>query len=385
MYTALQLTHYIFSSILMVMADQSENNLFRYPSPVLPVPLYQVVRDRLLLELYRSAYPPGHILGTEDDLCRQHQVSRKTIRHAISELEIAGFLQRRQKVGVIVTEKNLPSPVPRTGFHRVILLLPSWSYSTGNWMERGVARHLGGIPQPPDWEFSVEIRSFHEPLPETDDQLYAIIAADPSQHHYAALERLAARGVRIITIEPQISLHMAINIYPDVYQAASEAINHFYMHGHRRIGLLSHPCEHYSFQLWLDGFIQAMTEQNLSILPHAILDNRGLAKCSAQQFSRISAWLCITQSNVTELFARLKTQGLSVPGDVSIIGSDDPYGDGLFGQEVPVSVFSPDVKKLVRLLRRLLQMEDENAAAPGATLFYSMLPVHRASVAKCRS
>jgi len=366
------------------MDDFTENNLLRYPAPVLPVPLYQVVRDRLLLGLYRNSYPPGHVLGTESDLCEQYQVSRKTIRHAISELEVAGYLQRRQKVGVIVTEKNLPLRAPKPGLHKVLLLLPSWSYSTGNWMERIVAQHLVG-GQPPDWEFAIEIRSFHEPLPESADSLYAIIAADPSQHHFAALEHLAGKGVRIITIEPQISLHMALNIYPDMSQAVSEAITFFYAHGHRRIGLLSHPCEHHTFQLWLDGFVHAMTEQNLAILPHAILDNRGLAKCTEQQLSRITAWLCVTQSNVSELAARLKNLKLSIPGDVSIIGSDDPYGDGLFGQNVPISVYSPDVKKLIRLLRRLLQMDEEGTFTGGATLYYPMLPVHRASVAKCRS
>lgn len=226
---------------------------------------------------------------------------------------------------------------------------------------------------------------YHKPIPEGDEEIYSVIAADPSQQHWDALQRLHAKGVRIIAIEPQIGIHIAVNVYPDTYQAMGEAINLLCSHGHRRIGLLSQPCNHHTFQLWLDGFIQAMSEQGLPILPNAILDNSGLVKCSDEQLRKFSAWFCTTSSNVNVLTQRLKSLNLKVPADVSIIGTDDSIGDGLFCQEVPITVFSPDLRKLNRTLQRLLLMQFDKNAMSGETLYYAFKPTYRNSIAKCKN
>lgn len=364
------------------MSDLNKNSAFSYPPLIFPAPLYQIVSDHILLDLYRSAYSPGTIIGTEADLCQRFQVSRKTIRRAVGQLEDAGYLQRRQKLGVIVTEKVLPFNTEQKGKHKIILQLPRWNYSTGNWMEREVANYLLKS-KAPDLEFFVEIRSFYEALPKSDPNLYAVITADPSQQNFAALESLAAESVRVITIEPQFCLHMAINIYPDVEQAVSEAIGLFYAYGHRRIGFLSHPCEHYTFQLWQSAFISAMQEHNLPILPYAILDNNKLKSTPEENFKKTTAWFCVTQSNVEELFERLSKSNLAVPEQVSVIGSDDPYGDGLLGGEVPISVYNIDIRKLNRLLKRLLQMELSDNNTKGSILYYPMAAIHRGSVKRC--
>ncbi len=368
---------------MFMMKNYSEKEFNSRHGTILPVPLYQLIRDRILLDLYRNSYPAGSVLGTEEDLCRKFQVSRKTIRHAVSELEQAGYLKRRQRVGVVVTEKDLLVHPPQDENRKVILLLPRWNYSIGNWLERIIVHDLG-TATPPAQAFDVEMRLFHDPLPEDSGGLYAVIAVDPPLQHLSTLERLAGQGVRVIAVEPQTSLYMGLNIYPDNLNAAGEAIDYLYRYGHRRIGLLSHPCIHFSFQLWLDGYIRAMAEHELPILPHAILDNRNLAKCADHELRRITAWICTTQSNVEELAARLKGMGLSIPDDVSVIGSDDPSGDGLLGQDVPITVYAPDWRELVQLLRRLLEMGDRGAANPGSVLYYPLVPVHRASVEKCR-
>jgi DNA-binding transcriptional regulator YhcF (GntR family) len=365
-----------------MMRNYSEKEFNSRHGTIVPVPLYQLVRDRILLELYRNSYPAGSVLGTEGDLCRKFQVSRKTIRHAVHELEQAGYLKRKQKVGVVVTEKDLRARPPQTGTRKVILLLPKWNYTIGNRLERIIAHRLE-MPEPSGQAFNVEMCLFHDPLPEKPDNLYAVIAADPPLQHLSTLERFAAEGVRVIAIEPRIDFHMSVNIRPDIRKAAHDAVGYLYRHGHRRIGLLSQAFIHFTFQQWLEGFLHAMSEYELPVLPRAILRNEELAECADSDLRRITAWLCPTQSNVECLSYRLEKSGLSVPGDVSIIGSDDPSGTELSGQKFPVTVYMPYSGELAHLLRRLLEM-DPGTVTPGSVLYYPMTVIHRQSVCRCR-
>lgn len=98
------------------MPEDYKNRFSLRSAPILPVPLYQVIRDRILLDLYQHGYKPGYVLGTEADICRKHGVSRKTVRSAIAQLELAGYLCRRQKVGVIVAEKKSCRLLAWSGF-----------------------------------------------------------------------------------------------------------------------------------------------------------------------------------------------------------------------------------------------------------------------------
>ncbi len=348
---------------------------------IVPVWLYQLIRDRILLELYHNSYTAGSVLGTEGELCRKFQVSRKTIRHAIDELVQAGYLKRRQKVGVIVADKGLQNHPAHEAGRKVIMLLPSWSYTTGNQLERIIVHDLG-MPEVPFRAFDVEMRLFHDSLPDEPENLYAVIAVDPLLQHLPTLEKFAAAGVRIIAVEPQINFYMAVNIHPDIRRAVHDAVSYLYRQGHRRIGLVRH-CNHYTFQQWLEGFIHAMAEYELPMLPHSILENDDVADVGDADFRKITAWICATLSNVEALSTHLKKLNLSIPGDVSIIGSDDPSGNELPEQKVPVTVYTPNSKELAHQLRRLLEL-DSGSFNPGSVLYYPMIPVYRQSVSKCR-
>ena len=364
------------------MQNNNKKDLKNKCNPIVPVPLFQLIRDRILLELYQKSYSAGSILGTEEDLCRKYQVSRKTIRHAVGELEIAGYLKRRQKVGIIVTDKTLQVHSAQKKGRRIIILLPQWSYTTGNQVERIIAHDLG-MPETFLEAFDVELRPFHAPLPENSKNLYAVIAVDPLPQHLPTLEKFAENGIRIIAVEPRINFYMAVNVHPDIPAAAHDAVAYLYRQGHRRIGLVWHYCNHYTFQQWLNSFIQAMTEHELPILPYSILENADIPEADDLCFRKITAWICLTLSNLDALQDHLKKMKLSVPRDVSIICADDPIdGDGQT-QNIPVSIYTPNTKELVLVLRRLLESAPVSFH-PGSVLFYPMTHVYRQSVAKCR-
>jgi GntR family transcriptional regulator len=68
------------------------------------LPLYREVKEKLIQELASGAWPPGAKLPVERQLAARFGVGISTVRAAVSELEAAGILYRRQGKGTFVSE-----------------------------------------------------------------------------------------------------------------------------------------------------------------------------------------------------------------------------------------------------------------------------------------
>ncbi|MEX5410574.1 transcriptional regulator PhoB [Atlantibacter hermannii] len=69
--------------------------------------LYATVRQRLLDDIAQGVYRAGQQIPTESELCTLYNVSRITIRKAISDLVNDGVLQRWQGKGTFVQSKKV--------------------------------------------------------------------------------------------------------------------------------------------------------------------------------------------------------------------------------------------------------------------------------------
>ncbi len=68
------------------------------------VPLYHDVKEKLIQALAVGAWLPGAKIPVEHDLAKRYGVGISTIRAAVSELEAAGILSRKQGKGTFVSE-----------------------------------------------------------------------------------------------------------------------------------------------------------------------------------------------------------------------------------------------------------------------------------------
>lgn len=71
----------------------------------LPIPLYYQLKE-ILLEHIEHAHP-GEALPTETELCEQFNISRPTVRQAMSELVNEGYVRRRKGKGTIVARPRI--------------------------------------------------------------------------------------------------------------------------------------------------------------------------------------------------------------------------------------------------------------------------------------
>jgi GntR family transcriptional regulator len=68
------------------------------------LPLYREVKEKLIQALAAGEWPPGAKIPVEAELARRYGIGISTVRAAVSELEAAGILSRRQGKGTFVSE-----------------------------------------------------------------------------------------------------------------------------------------------------------------------------------------------------------------------------------------------------------------------------------------
>ena len=71
-------------------------------------PKYQSVADSLRQEIEDGVYSSKQLLPTEHSLCQRFQISRQTVRRALSVLEDEGLITRRQGSGSRLRERTEP-------------------------------------------------------------------------------------------------------------------------------------------------------------------------------------------------------------------------------------------------------------------------------------
>ena len=77
------------------------------------IPVYRRVAFDLKHKILSGQYPPGTLLPPEKELQALYQVSRTTVRRAVSQLVEGNYVTVRQGYGTEVTDKHQPM-----GFHK---------------------------------------------------------------------------------------------------------------------------------------------------------------------------------------------------------------------------------------------------------------------------
>lgn len=87
---------------------QAKSAVKRQPGISLYYQVAEILRERILSGQWR----PGDQVATEDELCELFQVSRTTVRYALSTLVSEGLIYRKQGQGTYVAEPTLEEGSP---------------------------------------------------------------------------------------------------------------------------------------------------------------------------------------------------------------------------------------------------------------------------------
>ena len=150
---------------------------------------------------------------------------------------------------------------------------------------------------------------------------FAELAA-PHEHY----ELLHERGVPVVLINAAIDGLDFPCVATDDISAASQAFGHLLALGHERIGLVLGPEDHMPSRRKLDGFRAEAQRAGLSVAPveNALFSLEG-GQAATTRILRQGVTGIICGSDVLALGAirAVRRLGLTVPGDVSVVGYDD--------------------------------------------------------------
>lgn len=68
--------------------------------------LYLNVKDELIKKIFSGDFLCGEIMPTENELCKQYNVSRVTVRKALDELKKEGLISSVQGQGTVVSRRR---------------------------------------------------------------------------------------------------------------------------------------------------------------------------------------------------------------------------------------------------------------------------------------
>lgn len=72
-----------------------------------PIPLYFQLKELILSEIKNGNYPSGSLIPTENELSEAFEISRTTVRQAITELVQEGWLYRVKSKGTFVSQPKV--------------------------------------------------------------------------------------------------------------------------------------------------------------------------------------------------------------------------------------------------------------------------------------
>lgn len=80
-------------------------------------PLHEKVKDEIVQLIVEEKYKPNSMLPTEADFCEKFGVSRTTIRAALQQLTIEGYIYRVQGRGTFVSDNKVKQTLSTTSIH----------------------------------------------------------------------------------------------------------------------------------------------------------------------------------------------------------------------------------------------------------------------------
>ena len=200
--------------------------------------------------------------------------------------------------------------------------------------------------------------------------------AAPHDHY----RLLRTRGVPVVLINAAIDSLEFPCVATDDLAAASQAFNHLAALGHERIGLLLGPEDHMPSRRKLAGFEEHARRAGISVAPveHALYSlESGQAATSRMLRQEVTGIICGSDVLALGAIKAVRRAGLTVPGDVSVVGYDDSAW--LNCTDPPLTTVRQPIESMGKSAVALLVSQMETTTAQSEELLFEPELVVRGS------
>ena len=325
-------------------------------------PKYEIIHQTILKQIQSGALNPDDPLPGEDELAGEYGVSLITVRRAMAELKRDGAIKRVRGRGSF---ERAPEIKPRSA-ERVIAFLLSHDNNAAVSITRIIAGVMDVISAR-GYKLLVEWDVTSGPLKtEVIDRLLGagaegilIYPFDPDGD-VRSCEYLERRGVPFVMIDRYPHGHPVEYVGIDNLEGGRGACRALTGRGHTRLAVVTNLGFLSSEKERIMGFLDGARDAGAGAQVINWKDGEALTRLVKEQ--GVTGLFCVSDRVAARTIQRLKSAGLDVPGDVSVIGFDDCWYEALPGESF--ASVRQDFRGIGETAARAVLRRMENPSAP---------------------
>ncbi|MFC0214624.1 GntR family transcriptional regulator [Paenibacillus chartarius] len=283
----------------------------------------------------------GDLLPSENDIAQRFQMSRQTVRQALGALEQEGLLSRQQGKGTYVSESFTPAQTAEAEFTEPKTIGVLTTYISDyifphivRGIESELRRHgyrlvLSSTDNDKERERESLEMLLREPLSGLIVEPTRSALGNPNFSYYASLDYKGIPYLMINETYPELNCpYVKLDDELGGYLAAE----HLLRLGHRSVAGFFKTDDMQGVQR-LKGFLRAHHELGVPLRPELIVQyktedkqhtpHQAALRLLAESEQRPTAFVCYNDELAVRLLDAARSQGLSVPGQLSLVGFDD--------------------------------------------------------------
>jgi len=343
-------------------------------------PRYRRIQKHIEQLIAQRRVCEGERIPSERQIARQFGVSQMTVNRAIQELVREGILVRRVGSGTYVqprrpstsaTDRSTIIMVPPFANHLEEDTYLRWPFHA--FQDKAIQYNYSLIVEPATSEGYERVAQRHPDA--------GFIFLIPEEEGYRTLHRLSAKGVPFVVLGASWENAPFACVDSDNIGGARMAVGYLVRLGHERIAYVNGKETATNCRDRLQGYLQAMEEQGITVEKEWIVrprSNRQLSEEARHQLTSlllrrdaVTAIFCAGYYLTLEVLSLVRTLRLRVPEDVSIISFDDPSSAAYLQPPLTV-VRQPLYTMGERAVDRLWNLMHSPANEPGGVEY---LPV----------
>lgn len=302
-------------------------------------PKYIQLKQHILSWIVTAQFKPHDKLPSENEISKQFEMSRQTVRQALGDLEQEGWLYREQGKGTFVSDQSLKER--RSTSHGMTIGMITTHISDyifplivrgveSSLRAKGARLLLASTDNEKDKEKESLESMLREPLTGLIIEPTKSAEGNPNFNYFLALDALK---IPYIMLNERYSDVDAPCLRVDDESGGYRAAEHLIKLGHSRIAGFFKTDDFQGVHR-MRGFLKASREYDLTVPPDFLLRYTTEEKLTKPMESlaamlqrepeqRPTAIVCYNDELAVRMLDIVRGSGLSVPEDLSIVGFDD--------------------------------------------------------------
>lgn len=300
-------------------------------------PKYEMIADEIISKIITNEYLIGTLIPSEMQLQKKYNVSRQTVRQALSLLANRGYIRKEQGLGSFVDDQYLNTNPTN---NKIIAIITTYfSEYIFPSIIRGVEETLR------QKGYSLLIASTNNNMKQEEECLKMMLNQNvqgiiieptksnkynPNLGYYLAIKK---QNIPIVMINAYYEEMNFPYLVLDDVKAGFLATNHLISYGHQNMALIC-KTDDMQGKKRMKGFIKAHDQNSLSFDSNYVFTYETetavdvvklAAKKVAESQGKITAVVCYNDDIANRFVHDLAYYGLHVPEDCSVTGIDDSH------------------------------------------------------------